>query len=184
MLIKNYLSKLQLGYAISRNLSTFIKLMINSKRFSSTIKNGQLLKNNEIINYQFVFKNKFVDFKIRTFTGDIDIFYEIFWDKEYTFPQNFLDKDPEVIIDLGAHIGFTSIFLALKYPNAKIISLEPSKENFELLEYNTKSFKNVICINEAINDEDGCVYFGTDAYSYNQKYQIGGNLLMRLPSKL
>src|SRR5262249_8550895 len=47
------------------------------------------------------------------------------------------------IIDSGANIGLTSIFLANRFPNAKIITLEVDRENFQLLTENTKPYPNI-----------------------------------------
>lgn len=43
-------------------------------------------------------------------------------------------NDGDVIVDIGAHVGIFSIYYAIKYPNARIFSYEPSNRNFSNLE--------------------------------------------------
>ncbi|WP_131701427.1 FkbM family methyltransferase [Chryseobacterium sp. FH2] len=160
---------------MSDNIKTLVAFIVNSKRYSSKFKENKLdLSNNETFVYNFKSNRKKFTLFLRTFKGDIDIFYEIFWKKTYDKPLNLIKKKPEIIVDLGAHIGMTSIYFALKYPDSKIISVEASLENFLLLEQNTSSFKNIQCINAAAYFEDGIVNFGNDELSYNQKVSEKG----------
>ncbi|MCW3162242.1 FkbM family methyltransferase [Chryseobacterium oryctis] len=156
-------------------MKTLVAFIVNSKRYSSKFKENKLdLNNNETFIYNFKQNKSKFDLYLRTFKGDIDIFYEIFWKKTYDKHLSLLGQEPKVIIDLGAHIGMTSIYFALKYPNAKIISVEASLENFLMLKQNTSSFKNIECINAAAYFEDGTVYFGNDKLSYNQSISEKG----------
>jgi FkbM family methyltransferase len=61
-----------------------------------------------------------------------------------------LNISPKVIIDAGANIGLASIYFANKFPEAKIIALEPEKSNFELLSENVKYYTNIIPIQNAL----------------------------------
>jgi FkbM family methyltransferase len=79
-------------------------------------------------------------FRLRPNSTDFDTYEHVFVMKQYAIPVNF---EPRIIIDGGANIGMSAIYYALRYPKAKIISLEVSKENFELLKYNTRDFSNV-----------------------------------------
>jgi len=88
-------------------------------------------------------------FNIRSKTSDIPIFQQIFLDQEYNIQ---LDFDPKIIIDAGANIGLASLFFTNKYPNAKIISIEPEMSNFHLLEENTRNFDNIIILSHAISN--------------------------------
>jgi FkbM family methyltransferase len=45
-------------------------------------------------------------------------------------------KPGDVVIDIGAHIGFFAIYTALRYPEVLIHSFEPFPENYELLQQN------------------------------------------------
>lgn len=86
MVIKNYISKICLSFNISRKFS-FIKLLINSKKYSIKYKRGIIdVENLDVGYYKFKFRNKKIDLAIRTYAGDIDIFYEVFWKKMYKLP--------------------------------------------------------------------------------------------------
>ncbi len=90
-------------------------------------------------------------FKLRVNTSDTTVFYQIFSDREYDNP---IDFTPNVIVDAGANIGLTSLFYANKYPNAKIYSIEPDKENFETLQFNTNNYSNITCLNYGLWHQD------------------------------
>ena len=64
---------------------------------------------------------------------------EIFEDQIYAFPSS--SKSPR-IIDCGANIGLSTIFFALKYPHAEIISFEPDPTTFEILQLNINQINN------------------------------------------
>lgn len=59
-------------------------------------------------------------------------------------------KNAHFILDAGAYIGTSAIYFSKKYPNAKIIALEPEAENFNLLVQNTKSINNIIPLKAAL----------------------------------
>jgi len=59
-------------------------------------------------------------------------------------------KPPKVIIDAGAHIGLASIYFANKYPEAKIIAIEPEENNFALLKANVAQYKMIIPVQAAL----------------------------------
>lgn len=175
-MVKNYLSKLKLGFEISDNLKTFTKLIINSKKYSSAFKKN-LIKENTTISidetYDFTFNAKKQEITMRTYSGDIDVFYEIFWKEVYKIPQEF-SGNFNVIVDLGAHIGFTAIYFATQYPISKIFSVEASANNYHFLKKNTSSFKNIITYNAAIYPIDGTVRFENADLSYNCKVGESG----------
>jgi len=54
-----------------------------------------------------------------------------------------LDTDPRLIIDAGANIGMASVYLANRYPRARILALEVEEANFELLRENVQLLPNV-----------------------------------------
>jgi len=76
-----------------------------------------------------------------------------------TFIDPYLDKkaylsDSKFVIDAGANIGFTAILFANWWPNCKIISIEPDKENYELALKNTVQYPNITVINAGLWNKD------------------------------
>src|SRR5260370_35941728 len=80
-----------------------------------------------------------VEVWLRLGTTDIAVFNSIFRREEYGLRIPAL---PKVIVDAGAYTGLSTVYFALKYPDACIIALEPSPYNFDLLELNTAKLKN------------------------------------------
>src|SRR4051812_34993872 len=84
--------------------------------------------------------------------ADLRTFTQVFVAREYDFE---LQHEPAVIVDAGAHIGCASLWLARRYPNAKIIAIEPDRENFELLERNVDSYPNILALHGALWGRSG-----------------------------
>ena len=91
-------------------------------------------------------------FYIRNNTSDVYVYKSVINYKEYNFISS---QEPKVIIDAGANIGLTAIYFAEKYPNAKIISIEPEESNFNLLRQNTQNYPNIITLQAALWDKVG-----------------------------
>lgn len=64
---------------------------------------------------------------------EITLLSEIFIEECYRTDEI---KNPSLIIDAGANIGFASIYFAAKYPSATIYAVEPDPSNFERLKRN------------------------------------------------
>ena len=47
------------------------------------------------------------------------------------------------IIDAGANIGLTSVYLANRFPSARLLALEVDQQNFELLAANTRAYPRI-----------------------------------------
>jgi hypothetical protein len=76
---------------------------------------------------------------LRPFAGDLFVLYEVLAFNAYHIATSLLPADNvRVIVDCGANIGITSLFLAARYPRAKILSIEPHPENFALLKTMSK----------------------------------------------
>lgn len=72
---------------------------------------------------------------LRIGTSDVPTFEQIFVVREYASRN--LPVTAETIVDIGANIGLASIYFGLKYPTARILSMEPDADNFALLQVNT-----------------------------------------------
>jgi FkbM family methyltransferase len=71
---------------------------------------------------------------------DFFTYEEVILKKSYNIPFGIT---PKTIIDGGGNIGLTAAFLATKYPEASIVTMEPDQENFSLLQRNTAAYKNI-----------------------------------------
>lgn len=66
-------------------------------------------------------------------------------------------KPNDVVIDIGAHIGyFTLLFAKLVGPEGKVFSFEPEPKNFELLTKNIEinNYENVITESKIVSDKN------------------------------
>ena len=72
-------------------------------------------------------------------------------ESEYWLPPQF---QPRSILDLGANIGMASIDFALRYPEASITAVEPVAVNFQLLQKNISSLRNIRAVNVAVGKQD------------------------------
>lgn len=77
---------------------------------------------------------------------------EIFNEDIYHFET---DNPTPYIIDAGAHIGMSTLYLKRLYPNAEIMAIEPNPITFELLEHNIwqNGLENIKAINTALDPE-------------------------------
>lgn len=117
-------------YGIFRGLSLGLKFLFNIKVEKTTLKG---------------YKSPI---HLRKNTSDIPTFHKVFSFKEYDIKQ--LDFEPEVVIDAGANIGLFSIFIKNKFPNSKVIAIEPDIENYELMKKNFIEYENIISLNQGL----------------------------------
>ena len=85
-------------------------------------------------------------------------------------------KTDDVVLDLGANIGyFTILFAKLVGNNGKVIAFEPEFNNFQSLKKNIaeNGFHNVIAENKAVSEKNGTtvLYTGTKSSGANRIYE-------------
>lgn len=93
-------------------------------------------------------------FFLRIPSSDAWTLDQIFFHKEYGFE---VARDPVAILDAGANIGLASILLANRFPQAKIIALEPEAGNFALLERNVAPYPNITPVRAALWHDNSSV---------------------------
>lgn len=91
------------------------------------------------------------NFYLRGNSVDFAVFNSIFARGEYDFQT---EINPEVIIDAGANIGASAVWLHHRFPGARIIAVEPESANFDLLRRNTAPYLNITCLRGALYGED------------------------------
>ena len=68
---------------------------------------------------------------LRTGTSDFDVFKQVFLERQYACTDRL--AQPRFIVDAGANIGCTTIYLLHQFPQARIVAIEPEAGNFAVL---------------------------------------------------
>ncbi len=100
-------------------------------------------------------------------TTDKDVFFQIFAIREYDFEgiaqythlksvyrEAVARGETPLILDCGANIGLASVWLAARFPRARIYAIEPDEGNFAVLRANTKGYPAIVPVRAAIWDRN------------------------------
>jgi FkbM family methyltransferase len=71
-------------------------------------------------------------------TSDVLVFLQIFGEREYLCLDEV--EDARLVIDCGANVGYSAAYFLTRFPNAKVIAIEPDPGNFALLEANVAPY--------------------------------------------
>lgn len=86
-------------------------------------------------------------------------FKEIFFDQVYMkeIPEHLLQKENPTILDIGANVGYFSLFMLFNFPKAKVYAFEPMPFNFEKIQQYKKeyNFQNLHAIKKAVGASNG-----------------------------
>jgi FkbM family methyltransferase len=78
----------------------------------------------------------------RRHTSDFDVFKQIFVNREYSCLDHIDIDSVELIIDCGANIGCSSAYFLSRFPQSRVIAIEPDPENFSMMKQNLKTYGN------------------------------------------
>ncbi len=79
-------------------------------------------------------------------SSDLHVFEKVFVREEY---RCFL-PEARRIVDLGANVGYAALYFAQRYPEARVIAVEPDPANCALLRRNTARRPSIIPIQAAV----------------------------------
>lgn len=85
---------------------------------------------------------------LRPKTSDVPAFSQVFVRGDYDF--EYPVKDPKLIVDAGAYVGYSTVYFASRFPNAEVIAIEPESSNFGQLKFNSSPYKNASALNMAL----------------------------------
>lgn len=86
--------------------------------------------------------------QVRNGTSDIEVYRQHFFRHEL---EGFELESPSLILDGGGNIGLAAVRFAMRYPKARILTIEPDSENFSLLRRNLQKYSGQItAVNGAI----------------------------------
>lgn len=95
--------------------------------------------------YKVRWKNR--DVYLRKGTTDFTVFRQVLVFEQYAMRSRHYIH---TIVDLGANIGLATVYFKTKFPDARIVSVEPEKRNFAMLQKNVSGLPDVHCIRKAI----------------------------------
>jgi len=96
--------------------------------------------------------------------------YEVFATSDYAIN---LDHPVRRVLDLGANVGFASMLLAERYPDAEIVALEPAPDTFATMVRNVASFGAVRPMQVAVGT-DGPVFLDLNVPSVERHASRSG----------
>lgn len=67
-------------------------------------------------------------------SSDMHVFDQIFLFEEYSCLKEL--KEPLLVVDLGANVGFSAAYFLIAFPKARIVAVEPDKANVALCRAN------------------------------------------------
>jgi len=112
--------------------------------------------------------------------ADNSVFEEIFRDRDYNVLDDKIKSAKSLIIDVGAHIGCFSIYVAVLNPNIRVLAFEPDENNYKLLKENLQlnTTKNIQPKNLAVagKEEIRTLNISEDSHNhsfYNAEKKVG-----------
>jgi FkbM family methyltransferase len=84
--------------------------------------------------------------KLRAATSDARAMADCLLGMQYDIDPGF---EPKTVLDLGGNIGCSAIYFANRWPNARIVVVEPLPSTFELLKENTRFYSNIRSVHAA-----------------------------------
>ena len=84
---------------------------------------------------------------------DIEVLRELYLQHEY--PDDLGVSSAEVIVDLGANVGFALLDFRARYPRARLIGVEPDPIAFNTLRLNTSADADIQILAVAVGSADG-----------------------------
>jgi FkbM family methyltransferase len=104
--------------------------------------------------------------------GDMQAIREVWLDESYRLAPGF---KPAVLVDLGANIGMTSLWLARRYGIAQVVAVEPDPGNALLLRRNlAQNGMRAVVVEAAISPSDGTAFLTQDAASNMRRLGSAG----------
>jgi FkbM family methyltransferase len=94
------------------------------------------------------------DIRLRLKDSDAQVFKQVFVDQQYAVEY---PSDVKIIIDAGANVGYATLWYSQKYPEARIIAIEPDPVTFRRLSQQCAELANVELLNAALWHEDGWI---------------------------
>lgn len=117
--------------------------------------------------------------RVRRGTSDLEVVRQVWRDEQYVIPQHEqvarLKRHEAairsrgmvpVIVDAGANIGAAALWFARKWPEARIVAVEPDAANVAMARTNCASHDRIEIVEAAIGGEGGFVSVDSEVEAY------------------
>jgi FkbM family methyltransferase len=102
-------------------------------------------------------------------TSDVQVFWQIFYSREYRCLDHV--KDADFIVDCGANVGYSAAYFLSQYPNAKLVAVEPDPQNFKVLEANLRPYgERAACVCTGVWSHPAGLVFAPNTMSQGQEW--------------
>lgn len=98
-------------------------------------------------------------FPLHLTTADITTKREVLDDRVYELPDELERRiNGQVVVDIGANIGIASTYFATRFPDSRVIAIDPNGRNEDFLRRNAAEYDGQICpVGAALSPEPGRV---------------------------
>lgn len=160
-----YIQEINLCLKVGANLGSRFGLVAATLQFhaANALGNGH---SSQILpkRYHVRLGHNLTDLWMRTYSGDLFVFHEVFLSRCYCIPETWLDK-VSIIVALGANIGLTTLFFTQYFPIARYVCVEPNTSNVDILK------KNVSHLNDSVSVVEGAVSDCSGEFSFDDSGQ-------------
>jgi FkbM family methyltransferase len=166
--VRQYFSEIRTCARMAETPSAACGLIARTERFHlrNFLKRGTSAPGIAPERHRVLLSGERRDLWLRPGTGDIFVFHEIFTNRCYSIPQSILSS-AQTIVDLGANIGLTTLFLSELFPAARFICVEPNPRNADVLRRNVAWLGDrVSVVQSAIADYCGQISFNDSEWTW------------------
>lgn len=106
-----------------------------------------------------------------------------------TYGLKSVRRNPDIVYNLGAHIGEFTLVVNRRFPQARVIAIEPHPSNFRLLQRNTGHLDNLVCLPYALGSgvvktNEYIKEGGPQVLGFNTEARFGKGLLLGHTAKV
>ena len=101
-------------------------------------------------------------FSVPATPGDLGVIFDCVADRLYETVPEFIPRDGDICVDIGANIGACTALWASRNPSGKILAIEPHPASFQRLQENVRlnGWTHIECIHAAASSASGSIEIG------------------------
>ncbi len=102
-------------------------------------------------------------------SSDMDVFFQIFIEEEYSSLKTM--ESVSLVLDLGANVGYSSVWFLSRFPKARVVAVEPDPLNVEVCRVNLKPYGDrALLLHGAVWSEPAMLCLSRGAYGDGREW--------------